>query len=94
MPTVRVYMVNELCGYGFDHEDMYQAISVIMQQINRKSHMFYGLRHKDNPEIRTNRKDCWETDVNTYDKESIENLVRVVEHYAFEWCAMKINSMK
>lgn len=77
-------------------DDVFQAMPVIIRQINVEASIYYskGLVHKDNPEKETPIPECWDTDENIYTKETLKDLWKVVQNYAFDWCVMKINSMK
>lgn len=94
MMTVKQYMEDRLWGWELEPDDIFQAMPVIIRQINAESHMFYGLKHKNNPEQETSHKDCWNMDEAIFTKESLENLFHSVMGYAFKWGIAKINSMK
>lgn len=92
--TVKQRMEHNLWGWRLQPEDISQSMPVIMRQINAESDMFFGLKHKANPEKETVRKDCWNMDENIFTEESLENLFESVKSFAFRWCIAKLNSMK
>lgn len=90
--TVREYMENELCSFGFRGDEYVRAVQFSITGITRDNFPSRTIEKKDGTKMLI--KDCWETDSDDYIKEHLNYLYGKMQPYILEWCLNVIHSLK